>query len=212
MKITKLGHCCMLIEEQGLRILTDPGIYTMDAHTLLENLDAVLITHEHADHFHLESLNKILEKNPKAKIISNASVGKLIDKTKAVFVEVGAGQQFVLGQMLLEGRGDKHAEIYKDYNLVENTSYFIGQRLFYPGDAFFVPEKPVEILALPVAGPWMKISEAIDYAEKISPKFAFPIHDGMLKAPGVHHLLPEKFLSAKGILFKPLASGETLEI
>ena len=28
MKITKLGHCCLVIEEKGLKILTDPGSYT----------------------------------------------------------------------------------------------------------------------------------------------------------------------------------------
>jgi L-ascorbate metabolism protein UlaG (beta-lactamase superfamily) len=27
-KVTKLGHCCLLIETGGLRILTDPGSYS----------------------------------------------------------------------------------------------------------------------------------------------------------------------------------------
>ena len=56
MKITKLGHCCLLIETKDKRILTDPGSYTVEAHSKLGNIDYILFTHEHQDHYHLESL------------------------------------------------------------------------------------------------------------------------------------------------------------
>lgn len=52
MKITKFGHCCLLIEENGVRILTDPGTYSTQQ-SEVKNIDFVLITHEHADHFQL---------------------------------------------------------------------------------------------------------------------------------------------------------------
>jgi len=37
MKITKLGHCCLLIETKGKRVLTDPGSYTVKTHSKMEN-------------------------------------------------------------------------------------------------------------------------------------------------------------------------------
>jgi L-ascorbate metabolism protein UlaG (beta-lactamase superfamily) len=63
MKITKIGHCCLLIEEKGLRILTDPGAWS-EAQNELKNIQLILITHEHQDHFYLDSLKQVLKKQP----------------------------------------------------------------------------------------------------------------------------------------------------
>ncbi len=79
MKITKLGHCCLIIEDQGKRILTDPGTYST-LQNEVKNIDIVLITHEHADHYHLDSLKIVLQNNPNAKIITNSTVGALLEK------------------------------------------------------------------------------------------------------------------------------------
>ncbi len=212
MNITKLGHCCLLVEEAGLRILTDPGMFSVGAQENAEGLDAIVITHEHADHLHADSLRKILQKNPRAKIIGNSSVGKLLKDMAGNFIQVEDGEKAEVGGLVLSGHGRQHAEIYEDFGQVENTGYFIGRRLFYPGDAFYNPGRQVEILALPVAGPWMKVSEAVDYGKAISPKVCFPVHDGMLKAAGSHHLAPEKFLKAAGIDFRPLSAGEILQL
>lgn len=80
MKITKLGHCCLLVETKGKRILTDPGMYTVASHTALVDIDAIFYTHEHFDHFHLESLQELLQKNPSAQIFANTSVSDLLDE------------------------------------------------------------------------------------------------------------------------------------
>ena len=79
MKSTKFGHCCLLVEENGVRILTDPGSYSTQQ-TQVKNIDFVLITHEHEDHLHVDSLKALLENNPQAKIITNKSVGALLEK------------------------------------------------------------------------------------------------------------------------------------
>lgn len=81
MKITKLGHCCLIVGTDNLRILTDPGNYSTGQNDA-KNIDVILITHEHADHLHLESLIKVLENNPNANIITNQGVGVLLDKGK----------------------------------------------------------------------------------------------------------------------------------
>ena len=67
---------------------------------------------------------------------------------------------------------------------MQNTGYFVDDTFFFPGDAYTVPNKPVEILALPVAGPWCKIAETIRYALAVKPTVAFPVHDATLNDTG----------------------------
>ena len=173
----------MVIEEQGLKILTDPGAFTT-AQNEVKDIDIILITHEHGDHLHIDSVKQILQNNPQARIITNHGVGKILDQEKIGYELLEHGQSLEISGMEIEGHGEKHAEIYGDFGQVPNTGYFIGGRFFYPGDAFFNPKKPVEILALPVAGPWLKLSESINYAKELAPKKAFPVHDGMINQFG----------------------------
>ncbi len=198
MKITKFGHCCLLIEEAGVRILTDPGIYSTQQNEV-KNIDFVLITHEHVDHFHIDSLKTFLINNPQAKVITNKSVAALLEKDGIAFNVVENGQNSDANGVLIEGFGESHAIMHVSIPSVQNTGYFIANKLFYPGDAFTNPGRAVEILALPVAGPWMRLSEAIDYALEIKPKTCFPVHEGILKQPGTTHTIPPKVLEPKGI-------------
>lgn len=203
MQITKLGHCCLLIEEQGVRILTDPGNYSQ-AQNEVEGLDVVLITHEHQDHLHLDSLKIILRHNPQVKIFTNRSVGNLLASEGIEFILLEDGAEQKIKEVKISAWGNDHAEIYQDFKKVQNTGFMIADRFFYPGDALYVPAAPVEILALPVAGPWLRIKEAIDYALQVKPLVAFPVHDGMLKITGGFHKVPEAILPPAGIGFKVL--------
>jgi L-ascorbate metabolism protein UlaG (beta-lactamase superfamily) len=54
----------MVLEIDGVKILTDPGSFTIGAQEGVTGLDAILITHEHADHFHIESLHTVVRNNP----------------------------------------------------------------------------------------------------------------------------------------------------
>lgn len=210
MIITKLGHCCLVIETKRLRILTDPGEWSTNQNSV-KNIDLILITHEHPDHFHLESLKQVLGNNPKAQIITNTAVGKLLAETKISFNEINHGENSSIQSVLIEGYGEKHAQVYPSITPVQNTGYFIDNTFFYPGDAFYNPKKQVEVLALPVSGPWMKLAEAIDYAKEMKPSHCFPVHDGMLKFLGSTHILPEKELNSVEIKFKVLAELEENE-
>lgn len=210
MKITKIGHCCLLIEVKGVRILTDPGSFTT-AQNDLSHIELILITHEHQDHIHVESLVEIMKKNPSAQVRTNASVGKILKEKGIAFTLLTDGMEETIKKISIKGIGKEHASIYSTLPIWENTGYFIDSTLFYPGDAFTVPKKKIKILALPVEGPWMKLSEAIDYAKKVKPEFAFPVHDGRLKkeALGISHLGPKNALAAVGIQFIPLKDGES---
>lgn len=209
MKITKLGHCCLLIETKGKRILTDPGSYTIEAHSKLENIDYILFTHEHQDHYHLDSLKVIMEKNPQALVYANDSVSELLDKESIKHTQINNGDGVTLGEIKVVGIGEKHAQMHGSVPLSANLGFFIDSRLWYPGDAFTDPKRPVEILALPVSGPWMKISEAIDYALMLKPQVAFPVHDGTRF--GSAHNLPSKILPENGIEFVVMIEGDSKE-
>ena len=211
MRITKLGHCCLVIEEKGVKILTDPGAWT-EAQNSVTNIDAVLITHEHQDHLHLDSLKTVLANNQHVKVIANNAVAKILSAENIACEIVEHGQSASVKEVAIEGFGEKHADIYPSIAPVPNTGYFIGQRLFYPGDALYNPQRPVDILALPVVGPWVKISEAVDFAKALKPKFCFPVHDGMLKITGPFYYLPEKELSEMGAKFLVIQPGETVEL
>ena len=211
MKITKIGHCCLVVEKAGKKILTDPGAYSDGQNTQL-GIEAVLITHEHQDHLHVDSLRALLKNNPGAKIFSNRGVATLLGQAGIGCEILEHGQRAECAGFLLEGAGERHAPIYPGLPEVVNTGYFIDGRLFYPGDAFYVPAEKVEILGRPVAIPCMRLSESVDYAKAIGPKTAFPVHDGMLKTPGLSHRLPQNELAKAGISFIPLEAGGVIEV
>ena len=49
MRITKFGHACVRVEHDGATVVIDPGVFTESE--AVDGADAVLITHEHADHY-----------------------------------------------------------------------------------------------------------------------------------------------------------------
>ncbi len=208
MKITKLGHCCLIIEESGKRIMTDPGSYTLDEQEAEKDIHLIVITHEHADHLHVDSLKKILAKNSGAIVVTNGGVGKILDQNGIKYEKLEDGNSGEFAGIRLEAHGDKHAEIYKDYGQVQNTGYFIGGNLFYPGDSFTNPGKKVDILALPVLAPWLKIKESIDYAIELKPRVCFPVHDWNIKSANFLYSIPLKFLEENSIQYKVLEIGK----
>jgi L-ascorbate metabolism protein UlaG (beta-lactamase superfamily) len=236
MKIKKIGHCCLVVEVEVLgaegaqhikKIMTDPGGWTIKQIDE-RNIDLILITHEHGDHLHVESLKKVLENNPGSKVVTNTAVKNILvkeniwqDNGNFMVLENGSleeslGAEFESIKKLGIGLFAKtcpHADIYDDIVPVQNTGYMVNDKLFYPGDAYLFIEKPVEILALPVAGPWAKIREVIEYAKKVKPKVAFPVHDGLIKENCIapFRFLPNKFLNEAGIEFKDLNDNGVLE-
>lgn len=211
MKITKLGHCCLFIETGQGNILTDPGTYTT-AQDSLTGVDIILITHEHADHLHIDSVQNVLANNPEASVVCNSAVGKLLAEAGVAHEILEGGDAREVKGVALVAHDCKHEEIFEDFGQVQNTGYLIADTLFYPGDAFAAPEREIEILALPVAGPWCKIGDALRYCITVKPKKVFPVHDAQLKesALGFMHGLVQKILAEKGIEFTPMTADNTV--
>lgn len=210
MKIQKIGHCCLVIKTKGKIILTDPGVYTEAQNSVL-GIDIVLITHEHPDHLHIDSLKGVLKNNPQAKVVTNTSVGKLLEKENIPYQILENGQSRAIENIHLESFGNTHAEIYKTIPKIQNTGYIISGKLCYPGDAFEKPKTQPEVIALPVVGPWMKIGEAVDYALELKPKFVFPVHDGFLKFPGPFYAIPKSQLEPYNIKFVTPEENQEME-
>lgn len=198
MKITKYGHCCLLVEEKELRLLTDPGTYSRDF-TELTEIDVILITHEHADHLHVESLKELLKRNPYPRIYTTQAVKEILEKEGIPSKVLKHGEKIVEKGVEIEAIGEKHAAMHPAIPQSTNVGFFIQNNLFYPGDALTLPGKPVKWLALPVIAPWMKMSEAIDYAIAVKPKGCFPVHEGILIHPGFAYRVPPMVLEKQGI-------------
>lgn len=212
MRITKFGHCCLLIEEKELRILTDPGNYNTIPD--VKNIDVILLTHEHQDHTHIESIKDIITANPKAVIYTHLGVGKLLHEANIFYILINDGEEIQVKGVSIFSLGAEHACIYHGLPSVQNTGFYIAKKLFYPGDAFYNLNRPVEVLALPVAGPWMKLEEAINYAKELKPKVVFPVHDGMLRQE--HQLaptrrIPKMMLEPLGIEYRDMIEGSVGE-
>ena len=190
MQLTHFGHSCILAEFGDTRILFDPGTF---AHGFegITGLSAILITHQHPDHVDAARLPGLIDGNPDAALYTDSQTAAQLD---APFQAVHAGDELTVGGLTIRALGGKHAVIHPEIPVIENLSYLIGDadhraRLMHPGDALFVPDEPVDVLAAPAAAPWMKISEAIEYLRAVAPRRAVPIHQGIVapEARGLYY-------------------------
>ncbi|MET7285471.1 MBL fold metallo-hydrolase [Streptomyces sp. NPDC005573] len=180
MKLTKMSHACVRLEKDGRTLVIDPGAFSEEDAAL--GADAVLVTHEHADHFDEGRLRAALEASPDAEIWTLRSVAEKISAAFPGRVHtVGHGDTFTAAGFDVQVHGELHAVIHPDIPRITNVGYLIDDgRVFHPGDALTVPGLPVETLMLPVMAPWNKISEVIDYVREVGPQRAYDIHDALL--------------------------------
>src|SRR6478735_11784468 len=75
MRLTKFEHAGLLLEQDGQKLFVDPGSFTSPL-TDTANAVAVVITHEHPDHWTPEQLNRVLDLSPEAKIYAPEGVAK----------------------------------------------------------------------------------------------------------------------------------------
>ncbi|GGR74350.1 MULTISPECIES: MBL fold metallo-hydrolase [Streptomyces] len=180
MKLTKKSHACVRLDKEGRTLVIDPGAFSEEDAAL--GADAVLITHEHPDHFDEFRLRAAMENNPAAEIWTLKSVAERITAAFPGRVHtVGHGDTFTAAGFDVQVHGELHAVIHPDLPRVTNVGYLIdGGAVFHPGDALTVPDHPVETLLVPVMAPWNKISEVIDYVREVAPRRAYDVHDALL--------------------------------
>lgn len=179
MKLTKKSHACVRLEKDGRTLVLDPGAFTEQDAAL--GADALLVTHEHPDHFDEGRLRAALDARPDVELWTLRSVA---DRLAAAYPgrvhTVGHGDTFTAAGFDIEVHGELHAVIHPDIPRVTNVGYLVDGAVFHPGDALTVPGTPVDTLLLPVMAPWNKISEVIDYVREVKPRRAYDIHDALL--------------------------------
>ncbi|HEX5810941.1 MAG TPA: MBL fold metallo-hydrolase [Pseudonocardia sp.] len=199
MQVTHFGHSCVLLDTGAARLLIDPGNFS-EGFENVTGLDAVLVTHQHPDHLDLERLPALLRANPDARlIVDSGTAGQLGGTDVQVDHEaVEPGTTLSVAGARVAVLGGQHAVIHPDIPVIPNNAYLVDGTHLHPGDALtVVPTEPLEVLFLPTAAPWQKLSEAVTYLRAVAPRTAVPIHQGILAVPGMYYghferLGPEK--------------------
>jgi L-ascorbate metabolism protein UlaG (beta-lactamase superfamily) len=208
MRITRLGHACIRIEDGHDRpVVIDPG--AISDPEAVRGARAVLVTHEHMDHFQPEALRKALADDPALQVWTNASVAGQLPASQGRVHVVGEGDTFEVEGLEVQVHGQWHAPIHRDLPRVANVGFLLGGTVFHPGDAFTVPGGAVETLLLPMHGPWSKTGEVVDYVREVAPVRAYPIHDGALSDAG--RGMVGNLLTNLGAPFRSLLSDEAAD-
>ena len=215
MDITLLGHSCVRFEKDGARLVVDPGAWS--ATDALEGARAVLVTHEHVDHVVPDELRAALVGRAELEVWAPGSVAAAVvgdDQSVASRVHaVTPGEHLDAAGFSVDVVGEQHAVIHPDIPVIPNVGYLVDGGVLHPGDALTVPEAPVELLLVPVAAPWLKTAEAIDYVRAVAPRRAVPIHDGILTDGGkalVDGLLGERGPGIGETQYARVQPGETI--
>lgn len=211
MRITKFGHACVRIEHEGTTLVLDPGMFTDPE--ALDGADAVLITHEHPDHYwpdHLAASD--------APVFTIADVAaKLREDDPAVgerTTVVTPGSVFHAAGLSVTAVGEEHAVIHPEIPQIHNSGYLIEADglVYHPGDALTEPGRPIDVLLVPVSAPWARASELIDFARAVKAPRNVAIHDRVYSEAGarIFDAQMDRFLPPEGLSYVRLADGQDL--
>ena len=212
MELTKHGHACVVLRDGDRSLVIDPGAFT-DA-VALRGAGAVLITHEHPDHFEPQRLRAALDADPALEVWTNPSVAARLEGLGTRVHVVGQGDAVTVAGFDVHVHGELHAEIHPDIPRIVNIGFLVGGLVFHPGDALTVPDEPVSTLLVPLHAPWSRTADVIDYLRAVHADQAFAVHDGMLNDTGlgvVGGLLGERGPGTP-TPFSRLAPGDTAEL
>jgi L-ascorbate metabolism protein UlaG (beta-lactamase superfamily) len=213
MRLTKYGHACVRLEHADTTIVLDPGALTDPA--VGHGADALLVTHEHFDHFAVDTLRAAATASPELLVWAPASVVAQLSEVEELAGRVrpaAHGDTPRIGALDVHVYGEWHAPTHLDP--VRNVGYLIGGRVFHPGDAFTVPEEPVDTLLLPVNAPWLTSVQVLDYADQVGARQGFAIHDGLVNEVGL--VVVDNILAATtrrtGTDYRRLPIGESTDL
>jgi L-ascorbate metabolism protein UlaG (beta-lactamase superfamily) len=212
MELIKYGHACVTLVKDGRRLVVDPGGLTPE--DALDGADAVLVTHEHFDHFTEERLRAAVAIDPALQVWTNHAVGDLLDGLGSALHVVGEGDAFETAGFEVEVHGQWHAEVHRDMPRIPNVGFLVDHELFHPGDALTVPGKPIATLMLPIHAPWSRAAELIDWVREVAPTGTVAVHDGFLNELGlmlVGGLLGDSG-PGTGAPYTRLVPGESLQV
>ena len=184
--ITKLVHACLLVEANGKRILIDPGSFTWSDErfdlSMVEGVDRILITHEHADHVSTDFVRGCVERSNGAEVETTQALRDILGAEDVEAVVTGTPQFAAPHERIPLGPGP------------QNTGFHIEGVISHPGDSHSFAET-MPILAMPFAAPWGSMVAGVDRARLVRPRYVVPIHDWFLSEGG------------KGFIYRLAAMG-----
>lgn len=211
MKLTKYQHACMVLEEDGKKLIIDPGEFTSEFGELT-NVAAVVITHVHGDHLHAGNIEKILTANPNIKVFATEEAVKELNNPAAQIVK--AGDKQAVDGFTLSFFGELHNAVHSEWPQNQNVGVLVNNVFYYPGDSFTLPDTEIKLLAVPASAPWLKTGEAMDFVKTVKPRAFIRTHDGLFNQNGLNTndvwfgRIAEKY----GAEYRALKPGEWTEV
>lgn len=186
MRITHLGHACLLLEMADTRVLVDPGTFADDL-SGVSDLAAILVTHQHPDHLDPERFPGLVAANPDAVVLCDPMSVDVLERLGVTARAHGDGPT-VVGGVTVTPFGERHALIHDDLPRISN----VGVRLdaegepsfFHPGDALDAEPGDVDVLAFPLQAPWQRSRDMVAFLRRFAAPHAVPVHDGLLQQRG----------------------------
>jgi L-ascorbate metabolism protein UlaG (beta-lactamase superfamily) len=197
-RVTWIGHATVLIELGGVRLLTDPVLRPWLAHLrrhgppppagLVDDLDAVLISHLHLDHLDLPSLRQVPRT---ARLLVPRGAGRLLRREGFAHVEeMAAGEEVDVAGATVAAVPAVHDRRRFPFGPQADTLGFVlGGRVYFAGDTDLFDAMAelagLELALLPVWG-WgpslgaghLDPEGAARAAALLRPRTAIPIHWG----------------------------------
>lgn len=210
-RLTFVGHSTVLFEFAGVRILTDPVLRGRILHIrrhagavapeTTEGVDAVLISHLHADHLDPPSLRKV---GAGTRIIAPAGSARFLRRRGfRELTELAAGEATSVGDVTIEASPVRHdGRRYPVGRPLEALGYALRRRasVFFAGDTDLFDMSHLtgfDVALLPIAG-WgphlrghIDPEGAAEAAAAMKPRIAIPIHWATMLRLGLGHRAEE---------------------
>lgn len=212
MRLTKFEHAALRLDKDGQTLVVDPGVFTAPLENLTA-LAAVVITHEHPDHWTPAHLDRLLDAAPGVPIFAPSGVATAAEGYDITVVS--PGDTVTAGAFTLRFFGGVHAVIHSSLPTVENVGVLVNDELYYPGDSYAVPEGvQVSTLAAPMGAPWLKVGDAMDFVLAVAPVRAFGTHDVPLSEIGrtMHQQRLQWATEQGGGQYLDLRAGDAIEL
>ena len=212
MRITKFSHSCVRFSSGSGDLVVDPGGWS--EREALDGVAAVLVTHEHPDHWTVDQLRAT-----DAPIWTTEAVRRAVADADPEVAErvtlVTPGQQLQVAGFDVTVVGERHAVIHPELPLVDNSGYLVtadGETAYHPGDSFERPGRSVDVFCAPACAPWAKMSELVDLARDVAAPRTLAIHDKVYSAEGLGIVdgTMGQFLEPVGSTWQRLTPGTDL--
>lgn len=219
MKMTKFTHSCVRFEQGGKVLVLDPGTFS-EVEEALRGADAILITHEHADHLDRPRVLQQMQEQPALELYAPQALAEDLRTEAPAEIagrirEVEPNASFTIAGFGISSFGGQHALIHPLIPMVANIGYLIEGRVYHPGDSFTIPNglRPRTVL-VPVHAPWSKVGEVLDFVIATGAERAYPIHDALLNETGLGMVEGHvtRFGKTYGTEYRHLDAGESVDL